>query len=129
VAKRQKGDAGAVFDLAAKSRLGVGLASSKRWGDGVRKKAKTNNLTFPFVWVLEFYLESAANQRGRASVFFPAVVICRSLRPISATSKAVSGLSTKQSGGEKPLSAAAVEKQACRNNSRVRMFALYGNHD
>jgi hypothetical protein len=40
VAKRPKGDAGAVFGLAAKFRLGVGLASSKRWGDGVRKKGE-----------------------------------------------------------------------------------------
>ena len=40
VAKRQKGDAGAVFDLAPKSRLGVGPVSSKRWGDGVRKKGE-----------------------------------------------------------------------------------------
>jgi hypothetical protein len=40
VAKRRKGDAGAVFDLAAELRLGVGLASSKRWGDGVRKKGE-----------------------------------------------------------------------------------------
>jgi hypothetical protein len=108
--ERAKGDAGAVFDLAPKSRPGVGPVSSKRWGDGVRKKAKTNNPAFPFVWVLEFYLESAANQHGRASVFFPVGVTCRSLRPISATSKAVSGFSTKQSGGEKPLSAAANEK-------------------
>jgi hypothetical protein len=38
VAKGLNGDAGAVFDLAADYRLGVGLASSKRWGDGVRKK-------------------------------------------------------------------------------------------
>ena len=37
VAKRQKGDAGAVFDLAPKFRLGVGPVSSKRWGDGGRK--------------------------------------------------------------------------------------------
>jgi hypothetical protein len=40
VAKGRKGDAGAVFDLAAEPRLGVGLASSKRWGDGVRKKGE-----------------------------------------------------------------------------------------
>jgi len=44
------------------------------------KKAKTNNHTFPFDRVLEFYLESAANQHGRASVLFPVVVTCRSLR-------------------------------------------------
>ena len=37
VAKGQMGDAGAVFDLAPKSRLGVGPVSSKRWGDGGRK--------------------------------------------------------------------------------------------
>ena len=67
--ERAKGDAGAVFDLAPKSRPGVGPVSSKRWGDGVRKKAKTNNPAFSFVWVLEFHLESAANQYGRASVF------------------------------------------------------------
>jgi hypothetical protein len=65
------------------SRPGVGPASRT---DGVAagvKKAKTNNHTFPFDWVLEFCLESAANQHGRASVFFPAVVTCRSLRPTS----------------------------------------------
>ena len=44
VAKGQKGDAGAVFDLAPERRLGVGQASSKRWGDGVRKKGEENNL-------------------------------------------------------------------------------------
>jgi len=43
-AKRQKGDAGAVIDPAPESRLGVGQASSKRWGDGVRKKGAENNL-------------------------------------------------------------------------------------
>jgi len=37
VAKWGSGDAGADFDLAPKSRLGVGPVSSKRWGDGVRK--------------------------------------------------------------------------------------------
>ena len=37
VAKGQRGDAGAIFDLAPKSRLGVGPVSSKRWGDGGRK--------------------------------------------------------------------------------------------
>jgi hypothetical protein len=47
------------------------------------KKAKTNNHTFPFVWVLEFNLESAANQHGRVLDLFPAVVTCRSLRPKS----------------------------------------------
>jgi hypothetical protein len=47
------------------------------------KKAKANNHTFPFDWVLEFCPESAANQHGRVSVFFPAVVTCRSLRPKS----------------------------------------------
>jgi hypothetical protein len=40
VAKGLKGDAGAVFDLAPKSRPGVGPASSKRWGDGRRKKGE-----------------------------------------------------------------------------------------
>ena len=44
VSKGQKGDAGAVFDLAPKSRPGVGPVSSKRWGDGVRKKGEENNL-------------------------------------------------------------------------------------
>jgi hypothetical protein len=39
-AKREIGDAGAVFDLAPRLRLGVGPASSKRWGDGVRKKGE-----------------------------------------------------------------------------------------
>jgi len=34
------GDAGAVFDLASKCRLGVGPASSKRWGDGWREKGE-----------------------------------------------------------------------------------------
>jgi hypothetical protein len=34
------GDAGAVFDLAPKSRLGVGPVSSKWWGDGGRKKGE-----------------------------------------------------------------------------------------
>ena len=37
VAKGQRGDAGAVFDLAPKSRRGVGPASSKRRNDGGRK--------------------------------------------------------------------------------------------
>ena len=46
VAKGQRGDAGAVFDLAPKSRLGVGPVSSKRRGDGGRKKGEENNLTF-----------------------------------------------------------------------------------
>ena len=36
----ERGDAGAVFDLAPKFRLGVGPASSKRWGDGGRKKGE-----------------------------------------------------------------------------------------
>jgi hypothetical protein len=40
VAKRQRGDAGAVFDLAPNYRLGVGPVSSKWWGDGVRKKGE-----------------------------------------------------------------------------------------
>ena len=45
VAKGQRGDAGAVFDLAPKCRLGVGPVSSKRWGDGGRKIGEENNLT------------------------------------------------------------------------------------
>jgi len=40
VAKGQRGDAGAVFDLAPKYRRGVGPVSSKRWGDGGRKKGE-----------------------------------------------------------------------------------------
>jgi hypothetical protein len=40
VAKGQRGDAGAVFDLAPESRFGVGPVSSKRWGDGGRKKRR-----------------------------------------------------------------------------------------
>ena len=48
-AEVQEGDAGALFDLAPKSRLGVGPVSSK-WGVTTDvKKAKTNNLTnIPF---------------------------------------------------------------------------------
>jgi hypothetical protein len=50
VAKGQKGDAGAVFDLAPKSRLGVGPVSSKRWGDGGRKKGEEKQPSFhPFL--------------------------------------------------------------------------------
>ena len=43
-------------------------------------------------------------------------------------SKAVNGFSTKQCGGEKPLSAVRSEK-TCQKTIRVRMFALYGSHD
>jgi hypothetical protein len=43
VAKGQKGDAGATFEFAPEFRLGVGHASSQRWGDGVRKKGEENN--------------------------------------------------------------------------------------
>ena len=53
VAKGQKGDAGAVFDLAPKSRLGVGPVSSKRWGDGGRKKGEDKQPSFqPIVFFL-----------------------------------------------------------------------------
>jgi len=45
VAKGQRGDAGAVFDLASNYRLGVGPVSSKRWGDGGRKTGEENNRT------------------------------------------------------------------------------------
>jgi len=45
VAKGQKGDAGAVFDLAPDYRLGVVRASSKWRGDGVRKEGEDNNPT------------------------------------------------------------------------------------
>jgi hypothetical protein len=46
VAKGQRGDAGAVFDLAPKCRLGVGPVSSKRWGDGGRKKGEDKQPDF-----------------------------------------------------------------------------------
>ena len=46
VEEGKEGDAGAVFDLARKSRLVVGPVSSKRWVMAGVKKAKTNNLTF-----------------------------------------------------------------------------------
>jgi hypothetical protein len=53
VAKGQKGDAGAVFDLAPKFRLGVGPVSSKRWGDGGRKTGEDKQRDFvPLVVVL-----------------------------------------------------------------------------
>jgi hypothetical protein len=40
VAKLESGDAGAVFDLAPKSRLDVGPVSSKWWDDGRQKKGE-----------------------------------------------------------------------------------------
>jgi len=40
VVEGEEGDAGAVFDVASRLRLGVGPASSKGWGDGVRKKGE-----------------------------------------------------------------------------------------
>jgi hypothetical protein len=45
-AKREIGDAGAVFDLAPKFRLGVGPVSSKRWGDGGRKNGEDKQPDF-----------------------------------------------------------------------------------
>ena len=52
VAKGQMGDAGAVFDLAPKSRLGVGPVSSKWWGDGGRKKGEDKQPHIPTNHVL-----------------------------------------------------------------------------
>lgn len=92
--KRQKGDAGAVLDLAPKSRDGVGPASSIRWGGGMRKKGEEDNLKFqPHRAVVLLLSESAANQHGRVSVFSPAVMTCHSLRPKSGGRK-----------GQKPVS-------------------------
>jgi hypothetical protein len=46
VAKGQKGDAGAVFDLVPKSRPGIEPVSNKRWGGGVRKKGEDKQPDF-----------------------------------------------------------------------------------
>jgi len=46
----KEGDAGAVFDVASRLRLGVGPASSKRWGDGVRKKGEDKQPHISPVW-------------------------------------------------------------------------------
>jgi len=62
--ERAKGDAGAVFDLAPKSRPGVGPVSSKRWGEGGRKKDEDKQ---PNIQTRKFYScpESVENWRGR----------------------------------------------------------------
>ena len=63
-AKGRKGDDGAVFDLAPKSRPGVGPVSSKRWGEGGRKKGEDKQ---PNIQTRKFYScpESVENWRGR----------------------------------------------------------------
>jgi hypothetical protein len=48
-AEVQEGDAGAIFDLAPKSRLGVESAGSKRGVKAGVKKAKTNNHYFTHI--------------------------------------------------------------------------------
>ena len=70
VAKRERGDAGAVFDLAPNSRLGVGPASSKRWGDGGRKKGEDKQPN-TFQSVFKSCPESAENRHGRDVGIFP----------------------------------------------------------
>jgi hypothetical protein len=46
-AKGQRGDTGAVLDIAPKYRLGVGPVSSQRWGDGGRKKGEDKQPYIP----------------------------------------------------------------------------------
>jgi hypothetical protein len=68
VVEGKEGDAGAVFDLAPKSRLGVGPVSSKRWGDGGRKIGadKQPNLRAPAVVLI---LPGVCGKLARAGVF------------------------------------------------------------
>jgi hypothetical protein len=63
VVEGKEGDAGAVFDLAPKSRLDVGPVSSKRWGEGGRKKGEDKQPEFvpPAGSWFEFCPESAEN--------------------------------------------------------------------
>jgi hypothetical protein len=79
VAKGQRGDAGAVFDLAPKSRLGVGPVSSKRWGEGVRKNGEDKQPNFV---TLGFNSARRLLQVSTDGLRFlsPAVLTCRSLR-------------------------------------------------
>jgi hypothetical protein len=71
------------ISIVSNSRLGVGPVSSKWWGDGGRKKGedKQSDSVPPAGSWLYCFPESAANQQGRGSVFHPAVLTCRSLRP------------------------------------------------
>ena len=72
VVEGQEGDAGAVFDLASRFRLGVGPVSSKRWGDGGRKTGEETTLhSNPVGPWFQFCPESAENCHGRDVMAFP----------------------------------------------------------
>jgi len=112
----EEGDTGAVLDLAPKFRLGVGSVSSKRWGDGGRKTGEETTLhSNPVGPWFYCFLESAANQHGRASVFFPAVVTCRSLWPISGRC---------EGGLAREMAASAFHRASLRSRSGATCYRL-----
>jgi hypothetical protein len=85
-------------------------------GDGGRKNGADKQPYIPFDWVLEFYLESAANQHGRASVFFPVVLTCRSLRPKSGRC---------EGGLAREMAASAFYRASLRSHRRVEPVSGY----
>ena len=78
VAKGQRGDAGARFDLAPNTRPGVGPVSSKRWGDGGRKKGEDRQPVLTYS--IKPCPESAEHWLGRAPVICAGESTFRSLR-------------------------------------------------
>jgi hypothetical protein len=72
-----------VFDLAPRFRLGVGPASSKRWGDGVRKKGEDKQPYIPLGLGIGIRSGVCGKSTWTGFSLFPAVVTCRSLQPKS----------------------------------------------
>ena len=76
------GDAGAVLDLAPKSRLGVGPVSSKWWGKGGRKKGEDKQPSFQPIVIFNPTRSLRKIATDGTPGLFPAVTTFRSLRPI-----------------------------------------------